>query len=151
MTAERIESRLRHGLMMLAMLAMLATLADLWLHDHANEPLQLIPYILCGAGLIALATVLFRPEKSTLLALRGVMTIVALGGLLGVVIHLWRNLEFEQEIRPNAAMSDLLIHALKGASPALAPGVMVFASLVALAATYAHPAFGERKGMTSDE
>lgn len=73
------------------------------------------------------------------------MAVVALGGLLGVGIHLWKNLEFELEIRPNATMGDLLIYALKGASPALAPGVMVFAGLVALVATYYHPAFGERK------
>ncbi len=63
------------------------------------------------------------------------MTVVTLGGLLGIGVHLLRNFEFEREIRPNASTLDVTLDALKGAAPLLAPGVLVFAGLLALAAT----------------
>ncbi len=55
-----------------------------------------------------------------------------------------RNLSFEQEVRPNAEMGDMVMNALKGASPLLAPGALVFAGLLAIAATYYHPALAGR-------
>ncbi|HKP51739.1 MAG TPA: hypothetical protein VJ183_03710 [Chloroflexia bacterium] len=140
MTAEVVNSRIRRFLLLLAIFALLAMLTELFLAEHTKETLQFIPFILCGAGLIALTAVLLSPQKSTLIFLRVVMTLVALGGLVGTGIHLLRNFEFEQEIRPSAAIGDILLPALKGAAPLLAPGTLVFAALLALAATYHHPA-----------
>jgi hypothetical protein len=114
------------------------------LEEHTQETLQYIPFVLCGIGLVSVIAALLNPQRATLLALRGVMALVGAGGVLGIALHLIRNLEFEQEIRPNAAIGDLLVNTLKGASPLLAPGVMVFAALLALAATYYHPVLGRR-------
>ncbi len=68
------------------------------------------------------------------------MVIVGLGGLTGMSIHMLENFSFERDIRPNAALLDTLVATLKGAAPLLAPGVLVFAAMIALAATYYHPA-----------
>jgi hypothetical protein len=144
MTAEALVSRMRRFMLLLTALIFLATLTELWLVEHANEPLQFVPIILCGLGLVVVAVGLLWPQKSTLLALRVVMIFVALGGLVGIGVHLSNNLSFEQEIRPNAAAIDSLIRAFKGAAPLLAPGVLVFAALLAFVATYSHPALGRQ-------
>ena len=44
---------------------------------------------------------------------------------------------------PNAALMDAVLNGLKGASPLLAPGTLIFAALLALIATYRHPALGQ--------
>jgi hypothetical protein len=75
--------------------------------------------------------------------LRIAMVIVGLGGMIGMGIHMLENFTFEQDIRPNEALIDTLVATLKGAAPFLAPGVLVFAAIVALAATYYHPALGK--------
>ena len=142
MKADVIAARLRLFLLGMTALIFLATLGELVLEDHDQEALQWIPFVLCGIGLLTVAGALLRPRRGTLLALRGVMALVALGGLAGIAIHLARNLGFEQEIRPNAALGEVIGAALRGAAPLLAPGTLIFAALLALAATYYHPALG---------
>jgi hypothetical protein len=127
-------------MLLLAILALATTLVELWLVEHTKEPLQFLPIVLCVAGIAALLAALFRPRKITLMALRATMLIVGLGGVLGVGIHLLRNFSFEQEVRPNAQALDLFMRAIKGAAPLLAPGALVFAALLAISATYRHPA-----------
>jgi hypothetical protein len=72
-------------------------------------------------------------------ALRGVMVLVAFGGTGGMFVHLLENAEFAHDIRPNAALTEVIGTALKGAAPLLAPGALVFAALLALAANYSPP------------
>jgi hypothetical protein len=93
---------------------------------------------------LAVVAALFRPNRATLLVLRGVMGLVTLGGLFGVYEHLEHNLAFELEIRPTATVTAVLMEALKGASPLLAPGILALTALIAIAATYYHPALGGR-------
>lgn len=141
-----IETRLRRFLLALTLLVFVATTIELVLEEHTEEPLQLVPFVLCAAGLLAVGGALLRPERRTLLTLRIVMVIVALGGMLGAGIHLINNYQFEQEIRPAAALADLIVPTLKGANPLLAPGILIFGALIGLAATYYHPALGKRAG-----
>lgn len=144
MNADVVEYRLRNFLLVVTLFVLLVTLVELVLEEHTGEPVQWIPFVLCGLGLIAVLAALLRPQRSTLLALRFVMTLVALGGVLGIGLHVVNNFAFELEIRPNAAVGDVVMDALKGANPLLAPGILIFAALLALAATYYHPAFGQR-------
>lgn len=143
MNAELINSRLRRFLLGLATFILLGTIVELLLEDHYEEVLQLIPFVLCGLGVITLIAAQLRPQRTTFLALRVVMVLNAVGGGLGFVLHLVRNYIFEQEIRPNAEFADLLVKTLKGANPLFAPGILAFAALIALAATYYHPALRE--------
>lgn len=144
MTAARIEGRLRRMLLVLAGLVFTATLVELVLEEHTKETLQFVPFVLCVVGLLAVISALARPGARTLLALRWTMVVVALGGMFGAFIHLRGNLLFEQEIRPNAETGELIVAMLKGAAPLLAPGILMFGALIALAATYYHPSLGKR-------
>ncbi|MBI1259958.1 MAG: hypothetical protein GC204_21020 [Chloroflexi bacterium] len=140
---ETVEGRLRRFLLLLTITVFLATLVELILEEHTKETLQFIPFFLCALGLIAVTAALLRPQRKTLLVLRVSMIIVALGGVVGVATHLLNNYEFEQEIRPTAALADLIVATLKGANPLLAPGVLIFGALIALLATYGHPALAK--------
>jgi hypothetical protein len=140
MNAEIVAARLRRFLLALAALLCLGTLGELVLIDHLEEPLQYVPFVLCGLGLIAIAAVFFKPQRKTIWALRVIMVLVALGGFLGVYEHLAGNQEFALEINQQASGSELLMDTLTGASPVLAPGVLVITAIVAQASTYFHPA-----------
>ena len=67
------------------------------------------------------------------------MTIVCVGSLFGIYQHFQHNLGFELGMRPNAVVSDVLMPALQGASPMLAPGNLALAGILSIAGTYYHP------------
>lgn len=144
MIDSKIDNRLRRLLFLITGLVFLGTPVELFLEDHTGETIQFTPFILCAAGLIVVIAALIRPQRMTVLAVRFVMPVVAAGGLLGMTLHLVNNVAFEQEIRPSATAVEALLAGLKGGNPLFAPGILVFAAMVALAATYAHPALGRR-------
>jgi hypothetical protein len=144
MNAQPGETNLRRFLLLLSLLALLTTLAELWLENHTQELLQWIPWVLCAIGLLALLPTLLRPGRATLSALRVAMVVVAIGGVVGIFIHLKENVEFEQQIRANVAFIDALLAGIKGTAPLLAPGSLTFAALIAIAGTYHHPALETR-------
>jgi hypothetical protein len=116
------------------------TIVELLLAEHTESLAQLIPFGLCGLGLIAVVAALLWPRRGTLLALRMVMGLLLLGSLLGVYEHIEGNLEFALEIRPTATFGMVWLDVLKGAAPLLAPGILALVAIIALAATYYHPA-----------
>src|SRR5438128_1583669 len=140
MPTTTVEQRLRTFLLWLAGSMCVGTIIELFLAKHYEDPIQFVPFILCGAGLVAVAAALRRPQRARLLALRAVMSLLLLGSLLGVYEHLINNFAFELDMRPSAIWSDVWFQALRGAAPLLAPGILAVAAVVAIAATYAHPA-----------
>jgi hypothetical protein len=140
MNAEIVASRLRRFLLLLAGLLCLGTVAELSLLDHMDEPMQFVPFILCGLALIALLIVYLRPQRRTIWGMRLIMVAVALGGFLGVYEHLAGNQEVVMEVHKHVSGSQLLWAILTGASPVFAPGVLIVTAIVACAATYFHPA-----------
>ncbi len=140
-----IERWFRRFLLILVELLCIGTVIELYLAKHYKEITQLIPFGLCVLAFLAALAVLVRPQPNTVLALRGVMVLVILGSLFGGALHLNENYEFITEMRPNISTIDGLLTALSGAAPLLAPGIMGLAGVLALAATYYHPALGKRK------
>jgi len=143
-----VEQRLRFFLLAIAACICAGTMVELLLAEHTETAVQLVPFALCGLGLLAVAAALVHPRRGTLIALRLVMALLLLGGFFGVYEHIEHNLAFELEIRPSATASDVWLDALKGASPLLAPGVLGLAASLALAATYEHPALARRQANT---
>jgi hypothetical protein len=47
-------------------------------------------------------------------------------------------------MRPNAVPGDVVTQALMGASPLFAPGILALGAVLAIAATYYHPALGKK-------
>jgi hypothetical protein len=143
-TSKSVEDRLRLFLFGLSGVMCLGTIVELWLAEHTKQLIQFLPFILCGLGLAAVIAVLLRPSRSTLWALRLVMGLAAFGSLIGVYEHITSNLELVREVKPNLALVGALWQAAHGAAPLLAPGTLAVAALVAIAATYYHPALGNR-------
>ena len=144
MPASSIERRLRLFLFALAGALCAGTIVELWLQDHTQKPLQFLPFVLCGLGLLAVSAALVRPNRVTLWTLRGVMLVTGAGSLIGVYEHILSNLEVVRETQPALTGAGALWQALHGAAPLLAPGVLAIAASVALMATYAHPVLTKR-------
>lgn len=132
--------RLRRFLLAFSILLLAGTLVELLLVNHREDTVQLIPFFLCAMGSLASFLVLFRPRRATLLVLRVCMGVVVCGSLFGIYQHFANNIAFQREIKPNAAIADVLASAVAGGNPLLAPGMLAVAAVLALAATYYHPA-----------
>lgn len=133
-------SRLRRFLLVLSILLLGGTVVELLLVNHKEVVVQFVPFVLCGLGSIAALLVLFCPRRKTLLALRVCMGLVVCGSFFGIYEHFANNIAFQREIKPNATMADVLVSAVAGGNPLLAPGTLAVAAVLALAATYYHPA-----------
>ncbi|MEW5988163.1 MAG: hypothetical protein AB1791_16160 [Chloroflexota bacterium] len=140
MDADTILFHLRRFLLALAGLLFLGAMIELSFSEHTENPVQFIPFILCGLGVVAVVAALARPRRKPLLILRASMALVALGSLLGLYEHAANNLAFQLEVQPNLTSLQMITAALGGASPLLAPGVLGLAAVLAAAATYYHPA-----------
>ena len=140
MTDAALVTWFRRFLLLIAMATCAGVIAELWLTGHTDEPLQWAPFIVCGLGIVLLIAVMARPQRNLLRAMQALMIVMAIAGGVGVVVHLRGNLELAQEVKPAQAQAQPLWMALTGRNPALAPGALGVAGLIALAATYRHPA-----------
>lgn len=131
--------RLRRFLLGLAGFMAVGTLVELALTEHWENAVQILPFVLCGLSVVVIGIALLRPQRRLLRLLQWVMALTLAGSLFGVFEHIEHNIEFALEIRPNAMMSDVFFEALGGANPLLAPGILAFTAILALAATYYHP------------
>jgi hypothetical protein len=73
------------------------------------------------------------------------MVLFVVSGALGLLLHFKGNVTFELEMEPSVSGWPLIWAALRGATPALAPGTMVQLGLIGLAYTYHHPALRARQ------
>lgn len=142
MSPADILSRLRRFLLVLSVLLFGGTVIELSLVNHTEDAVQWLPFVLCGLGAVAALAALWRPRRATMLSLRICMGLVMCGALFGIYEHLANNVAFQREINPRQPTGDLMLSALGGANPLLAPGILAVAGVLALAVTYHHPALG---------
>lgn len=140
MNHETVLARLRWFLLLLSAALLTGTLLELWLTQHTEDFVQWIPHVLCVVGLAAILVVMVRPVRGAVLCLRTLMVLVVAGALFGVYEHVGNNLAFEREINSTAGGGESILAALGGANPLLAPGILAVAAVLALAASYYHPA-----------
>lgn len=129
-------ARLRVFLRLLAVGMYVASIGELLSVEHYDETLQLIPFALCGLGILAVAADWAVPRLWSTWALRGVAVLTAAGSAYGLYLHLRGNYEFASEIHAHASTRYLVEATLRGGNPLLAPGLLTVAALLALAATY---------------
>lgn len=139
MSAEAVLDRLRRFLLGLAAFMSVGTIVELVLTEHWGDAVQLLPFVLAGLSFVAIVAVLIRPQLGALRLLRWMMMVALAGSLFGIYEHIENNIEFAREIQPNATTMTLLWDGFAGANPLLAPGVLAFTAILALAATYYHP------------
>ena len=151
MNAVRFERWVRRFLLIIVECLCVGTVIELYLEKHYKETNQLIPFVLCVLGFVGVLAVQWRPNRNTIWFLRIVMIAVILGSLLGGYLHLSANIDFQVEMRPNQSSTDSFFAALMGTAPLLAPGMLGLAGVLALAATYYHPALGKRGHETTPQ
>ena len=142
---------LRRLLMGLLAFSIVGTVVELILLDHLEDLSQQLPFYTIAVGAVAGAVMLLRPRAATVHAFRAVMAGFAVIGVVGVWLHYRGNVEFELEMYPSMEGLELFWKAMEGATPTLAPGLMVQLGLLGLAATHAHPALRRRAGRGSHE
>jgi hypothetical protein len=137
MSAQDRLSRLTGFLYGLAIVMLAGTIVELIAAKHFQEPLQLVPFVLCVAGIGAVLLAWRRPERRTIQGLRVLMVVTAGGTLLGIWKHVEGNMGFIQEMHPGTTGWPLITGALTGRAPLLASGVLAASSVIAIAATFA--------------
>ncbi len=109
---------------------MLGTALELYLLDHYEDTLQLIPLLCIGAAILIVLLLFFQRTALLLRIFKLVLAITALSGFYGAFLHLQANYEFEQEMKPTAKGWELFVESLSGALPALAPGSLIVLALL---------------------
>jgi hypothetical protein len=135
-----MRASLRQLILALVFVGIVGLEIELALLRHAESFTQWIPHIALLAGLIVTAAVYLRPTHGILRMFRVSMVIYLLVGVLGIYLHLRGNVEFALERDPTLGGLRLLWKALRGATPALAPGALTQLALLGLLYTYRHPA-----------
>ena len=120
-----VPSPLHWPLAGLFLLGSMGTAAELLLLEHTEDAWQLVPLGLLALGWVLLGVLTLRPSAVTVRLFQALMLAFVAGGLIGLGLHFDSNVEFERELQPDAAGWALTWEALKGATPALAPGGMM--------------------------
>ncbi len=142
--ASRTIQTLRKFLLITLILGITGTLTELFLLEHTEAYWQKVPLILLGLGIASLALRFLKPSRATLRMLQGLMVIFILSGLVGIFLHYRGNVEFELEMTPSQKGVDLFVEAITGATPALAPGTMVYLGMIGFVYCFRHPLLGEK-------
>ena len=108
----------------------IGTLLELYLLNHYENILQLIPVFCIAIALINSMFIYFRRSKASFNIFKIVLFLTSISGISGVFFHLQANYEFEQEIKPTANFWELFLESISGAFPVLAPLSMVVLALI---------------------
>lgn len=106
------------------------TLFELYLLDHYEDTLQLIPMICIGVSMSILLILFFKRSTVVMKLFKFILILTSLSGIYGAYLHLNANYEFELEMKPSANNWDLLLESFSGAFPALAPLSMIVMALI---------------------
>jgi hypothetical protein len=139
MKTDVVLNRLRVFLLVFSIFIFAGAVVELLALRHYHEELQWVPLFLCPLGILLAALFLVKPAKGTLKALIVGMWLIAAGGLIGTGIHVSGNLEFIFEGGRSVNLQNLFYAVAGGRNPLLAPGVLIIAAALSLAAVYHHP------------
>ena len=130
---------LRHVLLALVLAGAGGLALELLLLEHYDSPWQWAPLALLALVLLVGGAVAARPRRRLLRAFQGLMALCAAAGAIGVYLHYRGNVEFELETDPSRSGLVLFWEAIRGATPALAPGALAQLGLFGLAVAFRHP------------
>ncbi len=122
----------RRIILIILLVGMVGIFIELVLLEHFEDALQFVPLGLLGVGIVTVLWHARSPHRNSTRAVRTIMVLFLLSGVLGVYLHYRGNVEFERERRPQAGGWTLFREAMMGATPALAPGAMVQLGLLGL-------------------
>lgn len=134
---------LRMFLLLILLVGMVGTGAELLLIGHYEE-WQLPPLILLALGLLTVGLHGMKRRPWTLRLLQGAMGLFIVSGVAGLYLHYDGNTEFEREMDPALGGFALFSKAMTGATPILAPGMMIQLGLIGFAYAFRHPLLATR-------
>jgi hypothetical protein len=134
------DAPLRQILLALVLLGAVGLLAELALLEHFDSVSQWIPLALLVVVIGAVVGVLARRGPRAVRFFQAVMALCVVTGAVGILLHYRGNVEFELERDGSLRGLRLFWEAIRGATPALAPGALSQLGLLGLAYTYRHPA-----------
>lgn len=135
---------LRRILVWLVLLGTIGLTLELLLLEHTESFQQVIPFATLALAIPPAVALAVRPTHRTVRLFQGAMLLMLAAGALGLWLHYSGNVAFELEMEPETGGTLLVWRALRGATPALAPGAMVQLGLLGLILTYRHPSLRER-------
>lgn len=118
-------SLLRRALRALVLFGTTGLFAELVLLEHWHDSTQAIPLALLAMALAVTGLHVVSPTRRSAWLFQRVMGALVIVGALGVILHLRGNFEFEREILSDRAQGSILLRALQGATPTLAPGALL--------------------------
>ncbi len=130
-------ARLAAALYGMAAVVFAGTFLELIAARHYESAVQLIPFALCGAGIVVVVLAWRRPGRAIVQSLRVLMGITAAATLLGIWKHVEGNAGFVQEMHPGVTGWPLLQAAMTGRAPLLASGALAVGAAIAIVATFA--------------
>lgn len=138
---------MRRVLLAVFLVGMVGTGADLFLLEHFEEKLQLIPLTLLGLAVIVLTWHIIHRGPGSVRVVQVLMILFVIAGFAGLVLHYRGSVEFQLEVNPDLSGLELFMKAIRAkAPPALGPGAMINLGLLGLAYAYRHPILGGPPG-----
>ncbi|HET9423733.1 MAG TPA: hypothetical protein VFO55_00070 [Gemmatimonadaceae bacterium] len=131
---------MRRALLALLILGLAGTEAELFLLRHTEGFWQILPVVLVGLALLLAIWCAARPGPGSLSTLRLLMVVFLIAGVVGVVQHFTGNVGYEKESNPGLGGIELYKAAVMGATPLLAPGIMLQLGIIGLLYGFHHPA-----------
>lgn len=130
---------LRRILLALVLVGAVGLLVELALLEHFDSVTQSIPLALLVMVVGAVVGVRAWRGPRAVHFFQAVMALCVVAGAVGILLHYRGNVEFELERDGSLGGLRLFWEAIRGATPALAPGALSQLGLLGLAYTYRHP------------
>ena len=143
--------RLRALLLAVIVVGALGLLAELLLLEHWNDWRQWIPLGLLAATPATAGLAARGSAAGAVRAFQTVMALCVVAGAVGAFLHYSGNVEFEVERDGALRGFALFKEAIRGATPALAPGALAQLGLLGLVWAHFHPGVRRRSFVGHDE
>ena len=98
---------LKHVIVLAFLFMMIGTLLELYLLNHYENILQLIPVLCIAIALINSIFIYFRRSKASNNIFKIVLFLTSISGISGVFFHLQANYGFEQDMLPELKQKNL--------------------------------------------
>jgi len=145
MDAKKVVDRLYMFFVGFGIFIFIGTIVELSQLNHVGEELQVVPFILLPLGILLGILMLFTKNPTIQkVAIIG-MWVVAVGGMIGMIVHVSGNLESVFEGGQKLAFGQMIKQAIGGRNPLLAPGTLTIGAAMILAVAYAKKALAGKK------
>ena len=131
--------------MIILIVGLVGTEVELLLLKHTDGIWQLAPVLLIAAAIAVVGWLALAGSPASLRALQGVMSLLVLSGAVGMIQHFRGNVAYERDSNPSLSGAELYRSALRGSTPALAPGAMIQLGLIGLLLAFRHPLLASSK------